>query len=401
MSKNQYLIKRYWNRFRYLFFQYFRTGFIRSNSVDIRDSILIVTSLLSISSLVNIFLIDRHILDDMIRHKVVAIRFCFIILPLVTYLILRKRLVIINRNFGNYLSGLLLILLFLHVPLIQFDPGNHFYYLIGSSVILLACSIILWMEPMRIGLVSLAYIFILIPLITNISTEFGISSQVVNQNVLNSLFLTFIGFVANTMINYWRFEDFRSNERLKRTLKNLKITNDKIRILSHQDSLTSLYNRRFLLESFPIRVEEAKRDAYNFGLIILDLDYLKKINDKYGHIQGDRVILQFSEIFLKNINKTDIAARIGGDEFCLITGKITRSELAVLSEKIRTEIENYPMKVYNNESTHKFTASIGAILVDPNKVKNFDVLYHSIDEALYKAKMEVRNKVVFLDKDFL
>ncbi|MCC5815667.1 MAG: GGDEF domain-containing protein [Leptospira sp.] len=396
--KRQFAAKRYLNRFRYLFFGFYQSEFIRSNSKDIRDSILIGTTLISLSSIIQILLLDYSILDDSIRNRVILIRTSFIILPVFLYLYLKKPLLVINRFFGNYLTGLIVLLLFLHLPLMLVDPSNHSYYLLNSSIILLGCSVILWMEPIRIGYIALGYIFFLIPMSINIAEDLGFSPQIIVQNILLIFIIVSISFIANTMINYWRFEDYRSNKRLKKTLKNLKLTTEKIRIISHKDSLTDLYNRRYLLEAFETRAKQSSMEDLPFGIVILDLDHLKKINDQYGHIQGDRSILEFSEILKRNTNSKDIIARIGGDEFCLITDWIKKEDLARLIEKIRYEISLIKITVYNNpELSHGLTASIGAILVNEKQVRNFDVLYHSIDEALYRAKIEGRNKAILLD----
>jgi diguanylate cyclase (GGDEF)-like protein len=396
--RRQFAAKRYLNRFRYLFFGFYQPEFIRTNSKDIRDSILIGTTLISLSSIIQILLLDYSILDDSIRNRVILIRTSFIILPIFLFLFLKNPLLVINRFFGNYLNGLIVLLLFLHLPLMLIDPSNHSYYLLNSSIILLGCSVILWMEPIRIGYIVLGYMFFLIPMSMNIAEDLGLSPQIIVQNILLTFIIVTISFIANTMINYWRFEDYRSNKRLKKTLKNLKLTTEKIRIISHKDSLTDLYNRRYLLEAFETRAKQSSIDSLSFGIVVLDLDHLKKINDQYGHIQGDRSILEFSEILKRNTNPKDVIARIGGDEFCLITDWIDREDLARLIEKIRHEISLIKIPVYNNSDlNHGLTASIGAILVNDKKVRNFDVLYHSIDEALYRAKIEGRNKAILLD----
>lgn len=394
----KFAIKKYWHRFRYLFLGFYQTDFIRTNSKEIQDSILVGTGMIVLSSVIQFLLLDTSITDEDVRLKILYVRISFILFPVSIFLYLRRSTLIINRYFGNYLTALITILLFLHIPLMIVNPSNHAFYLLNSSVILLGSSVILWMEPIRIAYITLGFILFLIPISVKIDGDLGLSPQTTVQNVLSISIIIFISFIANTMINYWRFEEFRSNRRLKRTLKNLVKINKKIRILSHQDSLTDLYNRRFLLESFDSHVKLSQTENFCFGLIILDLDYLKTINDKYGHIQGDRVIKKFAEIVKRFTNSNDIIARIGGDEFCILTHEITQPELKRLIERIREQISSIKMKVYNNPMlNHGITASIGAIFIDHNLPKNFDILYHRIDEALYQAKMEGRNKAIMVD----
>lgn len=396
-TRRAFKIKKYWNRFRYLFFDFYHADFVRYNTNDIRNSILISVVLIVSASLFQIIFLDLSIYDDAIRKRVLLIRGSFIGIPILLYFFLRKTASAIAYKFGNYLTGLISFLLFLHIPLIYFNPSNHSFYLLNSGVIFLGSCVILWMEPIRVGYILLGYVSLLVPLSVKIYSDQGMSPQTIIQNISNALLIVFIAFIANTMINYWRFEDYRTNRRLKRTLKNLKSINHKIREISNQDSLTDLYNRRFLIDTFEKKVKEINNGDFTFGLVILDLDHLKAINDKYGHIQGDRVILKFSEIVRENTSKQDIIARIGGDEFCILTHRIHKLALENLIEKVRSEISNIQMPVYNNPiHTHGITASIGAILVDEKLPKSFDVLYHKIDEALYQAKLEGRNKAIMV-----
>ncbi|MCG9874224.1 MAG: GGDEF domain-containing protein [Leptospiraceae bacterium] len=395
MKKNT--IKRYWNRFKYLFFQFFKKEFILANHSDIRDSILIACILLIFSTLINIIVIDSKILDSEIQSKVLTIRILLIALPLLSYLWMRWKFKTLKETFGTFVSILIGFILALHLPLMIFDPGNFFYYLQVSVIILLSTCVILWIEPLRISIIIIIYFIVLIPFSIHISRTLGINNHLLNQNLLNMCILVFIGFVANTMINYWRFEDYRSNQRLAKTLANLKLINSKIQKLSNLDTLTNLYNRRYLLDSFNERILNSQKEDYTFGLIILDLDYLKKINDRYGHIQGDRSILKFSEILLNKLRLGDIAARIGGDEFCILTNKIQVEELFEFAEQIRKDLEKAIIPIYNDSKKYnQVTASVGIILTHGRKNQSFDELYHSIDEALYQAKMEGRNKVILV-----
>jgi diguanylate cyclase (GGDEF)-like protein len=397
MKKNTF--KRYWNRFKYLFFQFYRKEFIVANHNDIRESLLIACILLSISTLINIIVIDSEILDSEIQMRVLSIRIFLIAIPILSYLWMRWKFKTLKETFGTFVSILIGIILAFHLPLMIFDPGNFFYYLQVSVIILLSTCVILWIEPLRISIIIIIYFSILIPFSLSISQTLGINDHLLNQNLLNMFILVFIGFVANTMINYWRYEDFRSNRRLAKTLVNLRVINTKIQRLSNLDSLTNLYNRRFLLDAFNEMIIDSKKADYTFGLIILDLDYLKKINDRYGHIQGDRSILKFSEILLQNLRSGDIAARIGGDEFSILTNKISEDELFEFSERIRKELEKAKIPIYNNsQNFNQVTASVGIIITHGSKNQSFDELYHLIDEALYQAKQEGRNKVILVKK---
>ncbi|PJD99473.1 MAG: hypothetical protein CK427_15770, partial [Leptospira sp.] len=140
MKKNT--IKRYWNRFKYLFFQFFKKEFILANHNDIRDSILIACILLIFSTLINIIVIDSKILDSEIQSKVLTIRILLIALPLFSYLWMRWKFKTFKETFGTFVSILIGFILALHLPLMIFDPGNFFYYLQVSVIILLSTCVI-------------------------------------------------------------------------------------------------------------------------------------------------------------------------------------------------------------------------------------------------------------------
>jgi diguanylate cyclase (GGDEF)-like protein len=395
----KFLLRKYWHRFLNLFFNFYTKQFILNNKKEIQDSLLIATVLLCISSIVNILFIDRNIKIIDIQNKVIGIRFLFILISIVSYVSMKKGIKVFENSYGNFVTVLVGIIIIVHFELMLEDPGNFFYYLQGSSIVLFSTSIILWIEPLRIAILNLGYFVIFIPISYKLSEKLGIEFHTFNQNALNIAMIGFIGFIANIMINYWRLKDFRSNNRLTHTLSNLKITNLKIQMLSNLDSLTNLYNRRFLLEAFYNRIEESEKEDYTFGLIILDLDFLKKINDRYGHIQGDRSILLFSDVLRKNLRLNDICARIGGDEFCILTHKIDKNELMEFAENIRKQLEEINLPIYNNPSEFSsITASVGIILTHGRDKQSFDSLYHSIDGALYRAKMDGRNKTIIVNK---
>lgn len=398
LKERKYLLRRYTNRFRYLFFRLYKIDYIRVNSRDILNSILIGAGMISLSSILQIVLVDSQILDDRIRRSVIGIRLSLILLPALFYFYLSRTRIIINQKFGTHLMVLLMILVLLHIPLMLLDPSNHVHYLLGSATILLGSSVLLWIEPVRVAVIALAFLLLNLPISMEISKDLFFSSQSILENVLNVGVILVISGLANTMINYWRFEDFRTNKRLKKTLKNLKATNEKIRILSHQDSLTSLYNRRYLLEEFDNRSQEFRKLGKSFGLVILDLDHLKRINDQFGHIQGDRAIVRLSEVLKTQVQAKDIIARIGGDEFCILTHETSAVSLKEMIETIRRHVSETEMPVYDNANIkHNLTASIGAVLVDETQPKNFDILYHKIDDALYQAKTSGRNMAILLD----
>lgn len=153
------------------------------------------------------------------------------------------------------------------------------------------------------------------------------------------------------------------------------------------DGLTGLYNRRYFNESLQKELERAQRLNQSFSLINLDLDYLKKINDMYGHSFGDLAISTIADIMKKNARSIDIPARLGGEEFCILLPGIDSAGALIAAERIRSSIEKCHI-----ETIGHITASIG-VGTFPEHSKNLEELLELTDQAMYKSKVDGRNRV--------
>ncbi|MBF0162809.1 MAG: diguanylate cyclase [Magnetococcales bacterium] len=160
-----------------------------------------------------------------------------------------------------------------------------------------------------------------------------------------------------------------------------------------RDFLTGLYNRRFFREA-GTQLFAALRDGKHKHLCaaMLDVDFFKKVNDTYGHDAGDAVLREMGTLLKRLFTKPDIAARLGGEEFCLLLAGRDQTEIASLLEGVRQRIE--ATVITYNGMTIPITASIGA---STQKTKHLDELINQADAALYRAKHNGRNRVVFHD----
>jgi len=181
--------------------------------------------------------------------------------------------------------------------------------------------------------------------------------------------------------------------RLQNILKNKCFLDELINAKSRleetiiKDSLTGLYNRYFLLETGKKRVKEAKRQGYPLSLVVIDIDYFKKINDRHGHIMGDKILCEIAEILKKNFREEDIVARYGGEEFVLILPFCNEIDAFVKAEEIRRKIETLrPHGIY-------VTASFGIASLNGDKDINFENLFAMADMTMYEAKDKGRNMV--------
>jgi two-component system cell cycle response regulator len=179
----------------------------------------------------------------------------------------------------------------------------------------------------------------------------------------------------------------------KKLLDRVEEQREHLRQLAMTDQLTGLYNRHFLSGYVPKRISEAIRHGSYLSLILVDLDYFKSINDNYGHEVGDDV-LQLVASKLNSISRAeDIAVRLGGEEFILLLPHCDKQGALEKAESLRHQIEQL------NPCGIKVTASFGVVSINGSDFqgKDFDFsnLFSAADKAVYKAKDQGRNCVVY------
>jgi len=158
--------------------------------------------------------------------------------------------------------------------------------------------------------------------------------------------------------------------------------------LSQTDTLTGLYNRRFVNQKIEEEIFKYKRYKTPFSTLLLDIDYFKKINDTYGHEKGDYVIRKISSLLQENTRSSDITARWGGEEFLILTLNSDLKASLTLAKNLKKLIEETNFDIKEN-----VTISIGVSTFNENL--NQEKLLKLTDDALYKAKNSGRNKVEY------
>jgi diguanylate cyclase (GGDEF)-like protein len=148
----------------------------------------------------------------------------------------------------------------------------------------------------------------------------------------------------------------------KRTLQ-LAIANDKLTLQANSDVLRGLYNRRFLMESLRKMKNQNKFD--DFAILMIDIDFFKSINDNYGHTAGDIVLTILAKRMLSCMRENDILARIGGEAFCVILGKVSPKNMQAISNKVNQTISESPFK--HREEQFYITVSIGELHIKSNQ----------------------------------
>lgn len=165
----------------------------------------------------------------------------------------------------------------------------------------------------------------------------------------------------------------------------------KLKKIAEHDSLTKLYNRFALYELSRKEISKAVRAGLPLSLLMVDLDFFKQINDRYGHLAGDAVLVSFSKILTKSLRSYDIVARYGGEEFVVVLPNTTKENATRVAEKLRIKIEETLFEFEGQQI--KMTISIGVSSLG-EECDCLEELIEQADEALYAAKAAGRNKVM-------
>ena len=182
-------------------------------------------------------------------------------------------------------------------------------------------------------------------------------------------------------------------EKAEYLAKKLREKNEKLRKMTQLDGLTELINHKYFHEVFDKELSRSKRYKRPFSLIMLDIDFFKKINDSYGHRIGDMVLKELSEIIVSRVRKDDIVARYGGEEFAVILPETDIAGGKVFSERIRSAVEK--MEIVIESHKIKTTISLGLSTFNPNFHMEMpkEYLIDAADTAMYVSKKNGRNRV--------
>jgi diguanylate cyclase (GGDEF)-like protein len=165
---------------------------------------------------------------------------------------------------------------------------------------------------------------------------------------------------------------------------------DEIYRLTTVDGLTQIFNRRYFEETLEREISRCRRYERALSLVMLDIDFFKKINDTYGHLAGDAVLKEAASVVRARSRREDVLARYGGEEFGLILPEIDAKGAAVMAEKARKLIEKHPF-VFDGEKI-SVTVSAGVSTLERKKDDPAELVRRA-DEKLYEAKASGRNRV--------
>lgn len=173
---------------------------------------------------------------------------------------------------------------------------------------------------------------------------------------------------------------------------NNAIAHDRLQRLAALDPLTGAYNRRFGLGRLHEEFDRAVRMNSPLGILMLDIDHFKRVNDTYGHLVGDRVLIAITGIAKTILRDGDVLVRYGGEEFLAVLPAASSEDLCLIGERLRRAVED--ASVTDGSQTIRVTTSLGAAAYPNQNVKKEDELVQLADAALYEAKETGRNRLV-------
>jgi len=192
-------------------------------------------------------------------------------------------------------------------------------------------------------------------------------------------------FVARVSITLEQSSLFLENQEMIAALKKASST----------DFLTTLYNRTYFYQIINHIQAQSKRENLSYGIMMIDIDFFKKLNDNYGHEFGDKVLIDMAHILKTTARDSDIPCRWGGEEFVILAPNTSIEEMVRFAQRVRKTIEHTKIHFSGDDSLVPITISAGVAVSDATNVDKVDEVIKIADGRLYKAKEAGRNRVAY------
>ena len=168
-----------------------------------------------------------------------------------------------------------------------------------------------------------------------------------------------------------------------------------VKDMATYDTLTNLHNRRYFEERLAVETQKSFYGGTSLSLVMVDIDHFKKVNDTFGHTEGDKVLFETAALLKASVRKKDTVARYGGEEFVLILPEAGLEESAVIAERVRRLVEKTFFEV--GQERIRLTLSLGISNFPSHRATSKEELMEMADRALYQAKRRGRNQVCIYD----
>lgn len=280
------------------------------------------------------------------------------------------------------------------------------YFIIIAHMIQLTLAVFLWF-PVATGF---NIYYFMVPMASFIAMEFGRKSQRIFAILSSLLAMLLFLFSELAPMDYYLYEtSYQINQLFKAITivtiftpltfvfaefaRNIHKKQTELEFLANTDMLTQICNRRSLYDTGHAEFEVADKYMIDFSIILMDIDFFKAVNDKYGHPAGDSILRQLSDRISANIRKEDTFSRYGGEEFAVLLHKTSEKQGMAIAQKLLKLVEEEPF-YYENHKIN-ITISIGIVHYSGD-YKDFDHMMKVADRALYQAKETGRNRIVSL-----
>jgi len=178
--------------------------------------------------------------------------------------------------------------------------------------------------------------------------------------------------------------------KIKNLQDELRATNARLAEISVTDPLTRIFNRRYLFEILEKEFDRALRYKSSLSFVMVDIDFFKRVNDRWGHQVGDQVLVDVANLLREELRKPDVLGRYGGEEFGVILPETNLKGAWVVAERYRTRVAEYRFGTAHNQI--RSTISLGIATFPDSKVRTVDELVKVADDSLYQAKNLGRNR---------
>lgn len=323
-------------------------------------------------------------------------RLIFSVCVLIVYHLMKRKIKAIT-----FFRLLFLITIFITIntSLIILEMGNHsIIYALSEIIAIMMFYVLLRTQfiPCVISAIIASVCF------TSVHIIYGnLDASSLNTIIYAYILANVFGIMYNRSFNESSRKEYMSliyeqklNQRLEKEIEQRLQVEGDLLSMARTDYLTGLANRLFFRELAEQEVHKCERYHHKMSLLTLDLDWFKKVNDRYGHTEGDYVLINFASSIQSMIRKSDIFARMGGEEFVILTPNTDLKHGKILAENLRKFIAAAQL---GSVPDVKITVSVG--VAQYKKGDNLTTIQKKSDQALYEAKKSGRNCVVCFTKD--